>query len=195
MVTFSEVAKAVILVVFIVLIGYVFFKIVSGSNPIGGLLDFFSQEHKPIINLQIENKPDKSVLITWTTREQGIDFVVYEMSEDTPEKEPSEPAFEKSSIAPKSENNNEKWSWQSSKLSAGSHFFIVVPVKDGKEINEESSNIVIGSFYDDRYITSFTGEAGGCSAKDCGVANCKDKDKCSERLKKELGAMGFTYVK
>ena len=133
---------------------------------------FFSQfEHKYIINLQTTINSDRTVKLTWETKEKGYSFVIYEMLDTKPLKEPSGMEDAKAYKVPKSDK--EKLSWTSAKLEAGSHFYIIVPKKGDEEITEESSELINANFYDENYIEFFNDKVGDCEVYKCGVYTCK----------------------
>ena len=169
--TIVKILAALVLVAVLV---FFFAGIVAKAFFDEDLTDLFGSKQKIILGWSSDINSDRTATLTWNTKEKEIDFVVYEMHETKPESEPSEPKYEFSSINPvKPKTEKEKWTWTSSKLQAGSNFFVIVPLKDGEEIGEESTKDISANFFDDNYVELFQGKAGGCSEDDCGVLNCK----------------------
>lgn len=180
---FAWLVKIVAALVLVAVIAIIFVGFVAKAIFDKDLPDLLESKQRIIIGWSADINSDRTVALTWETKEKEIGFVVYEMHETKPESTPSEPKFELSSITPvKPKTEKEKWTWTSSKLQAGSHFFVIVPIKNGEEINEESSKEINANFYDDKYVD----REGNCEGNDA--------DKCRAEFEQNLIDMGFAQI-
>lgn len=173
--TISKILTIVIGLVAVIVIGAVITITVFKANPVEAITNLFGSTHDYVIGPIPFINNDRTVTLTWKTNENAIDFIVYEMHQEKAELTPSENNYNPSSTKPaKPKKEDGDWTWKSDKLTAGSHFFLVVPVVNGQEIRGDLKE-TNGNFYDDEYVELYNDNAGDCGVDDCGVLHCKEE--------------------